>query len=149
MRHVVDVMVQQPQLIEVYMKNVTKEMIKIYQPISNLDWLNYKITKKCDLTYHHIVKREDGGKEVIENGALLMPVALAHQYLHLIECLDLETYIALNNLFKVINKQGYEPIEEQRAMIEYLLKEFENVHRWDKGSKGKLMIKRKYLERSL
>jgi hypothetical protein len=53
----------------------------------------------------------------------------------------------LNEIFKDVNYQGYEPEYEQRLIIESLLSSFESVHRWDKGSKGKLLIKRKYLER--
>lgn len=124
-------------------------MLKIYQPISNLDWLNYKIIHKSDMTFHHILKREHGGKEVVENGALLMPVASAHQYLHLIECKENDTYVALNKLFKMINQQQHEPTFEQRQFIEYLLKEFESTHKWDKKAKGKLLIQRKYLDRGL
>lgn len=71
----------------------------------------------------------------------------AHQYLHLIECKDIETYIAINKIFQYVNQQMYEPTQEQREIIEYLLQEFEKVHRWDKGSKGKILIQRKYLER--
>ena len=127
------------------MKEITKEMLKIYKAKSGLDWMNYKIVRK-DMTAHHIIKREHGGKLVRENIALLMPVA--HQYLHLIEYKDIETYNAINKLFKMINAQGYEPTREQREVVEYLLKEFERGHRWDKGSKGKLLIQRKYLERS-
>lgn len=121
-------------------------MLKIYKPISGLDWLNYRLVKK-DLTYHHILKKSDGGKETIDNGALLMPIS--HQYLHLIECKDIETYNAINKLFSYINMQKHEPTIQQRVYIEYLLNEFERVHKWDKGSKGKLIIKRKYLERDV
>ena len=128
------------------MNSIKKEMLKIYKPISGLDWLNYRLVKK-DLTYHHILKKSDGGKETIDNGALLMPIS--HQYLHLIECKDIETYNAINKLFSYINMQKYEPTIQQRVYIEYLLSEFERVHKWDKGSKGKLIIKRKYLERDV
>ena len=128
------------------MDSVKREMLKIYKPISNLDWMNYKLIKK-DITYHHIVKAEHQGKRTINNGALIMPVG--HQYLHLIECKDIETYIAINKIFKYVNQQMCEPTREQREIIEYLLQEFEKVHRWDKGNKGKLLIQRKYLERSL
>ena len=128
------------------MKNDVAEMLKIYKPISGLDWLNYRLVKK-DLTYHHILKKSDGGKETIENGALLMPIS--HQYLHLIECKDIETYNAINKLFSYINMQKHEPTIQQRVYIDYLLSEFERVHKWDKGSKGKLIIKRKYLERDV
>ena len=128
------------------METVTKKMLKIYVPYSNLDWLNYKLIKK-DLTFHHLLKRENGGREIIENGALLMPVA--HQYLHIIEYKDIETYTAINKLFMYINKQKEEPTLEQRLILEYLLVEFEKVHKEDKTSKGKLLIKHKYLERAL
>ena len=129
-----------------FMKEIKKEMLKIYKPYSDLDWMNYKLIKS-EITFHHIIKREDGGRRDIENGALLMPIA--HQYLHLIEYKDINTYIAINKMFEYINRQQHEPTMEQREIIEYLLREFEEKHKWDKGSKGKLMIKRKYLERSL
>ncbi len=128
------------------MKQITKEMLKIYVPYSGLDWMNYRIVRR-DMTAHHIIKKEDGGRLVYENIALLMPVA--HQYLHLIECKDIETYLAINKIFSLVNKQGYEPTREQREIIEYLLNEFEKVHRKDKNSKGKKLIQYKHLQRGL
>lgn len=74
-----------------------------------------------------------------------MPVA--HQYLHLIECKDISTYVAINKIFKYINQQEYEPTQEQREIIEYLLQEFEKVHKNDKNSKGKSLVQYKYLQR--
>jgi hypothetical protein len=121
-------------------------MLKVYKPISNLDWLNYEI-KRSDLTAHHIIKREDGGKLEWDNIAILMPHS--HQYLHLIEYKDIETYISLNKIFRMINNQMEEPNREQREFIEFLLSQFEKEHKWDKGSKGKLLIRRKYLERGM
>ena len=128
------------------MKEIVKEMLKIYKPISNLDWLNYKITRN-KLTAHHIIKREHGGKLEMNNIALLVDVS--HQYLHLIEHKDYDTYIALNKILKMINEQQHEPTQEQRELVEYLLTEFERVHKWDKGSKGRLIIQKKYLERGI
>lgn len=126
------------------MKQITKEMLQIYKPLSNLDWMNYKIVKK-DMTFHHILKRVDGGKQIITNGALLMPIA--HQYLHLIEYRDIEVYNAINQMFRYVNQQQHEPTKEQRQIIEFLLRQFEVEHKNDKGSKGKTLIQRKYLER--
>ena len=60
------------------MNRVTKEMLKIYKPLSNLDWMNYKLVRR-DVTFHHIRKAEHQGKRVVSNGALLMPVALGTQ----------------------------------------------------------------------
>lgn len=128
------------------MKQVTRDMLKIYKPISNMDWLNYKLVKK-DLTFHHIVKKQYGGKEEISNGALIMNTG--HQYLHLIEYKDIKTYNAINKLFRYINDQKYEPTLEQREIIEYLLQEFEYQHKNDKNSKGKILIKREYKQRNL
>lgn len=126
------------------MRSIAKEMLKIYKPFSDLDWMNYKLIKK-DITYHHILKKSDGGKMEINNGALLMPDS--HAYLHLIESIDINVYTLLNELFKDINDQGCEPYLYQRYIIENILLEFESNHKWDKGYKGKLLIKRKYLER--
>ena len=123
-------------------KQITREMLKIYIPYSGKDWMNYKLVKK-DLTFHHITKKSDGGKEVIDNGALLMPIG--HQYLHLIEYKDIKTYESINKIFEYVNHQRYEPTSEQRAIIEYLLSEFEYKHRNDKNSKGKKLIKESYL----
>ena len=108
--------------------------------------MNYRIVRR-DMTAHHIIKKENGGKLVIDNVALLMPIA--HQYLHIIEYKDIETYVAINKIFKLVNEQGYEPTREQREIIEYLLNEFETIHRKDKSSKGKILIQRKYLNRGL
>lgn len=127
------------------MDKIKREMLRIYEPVSNLDWMNYKLSRK-DITFHHIQKRCNGGKRTIENGALLMPVA--HQYLHLIEFQDIDTYNAINKIFECVNYQRSEPTEGQREVIEYLLREFESVHRWDKGRKGKLLLQRKYLRRN-
>ena len=129
------------------MKKVTGEMLKIYKPVSNLDWLNYKIVRKADMTFHHIIKREHGGKDVIENGALLLPVP--HHYLHVIEFRDIETYIAINKIFEIVNKQRYEPTSEQREIIEFLLQQFEGKHKNDTSSKGKKLIKYEYLQRGM
>lgn len=128
----------------VTLKKITREMLKIYRPLSGLDWMNYRLVRK-DVTAHHIVKKEDGGKLEQGNIALLMPTA--HQYLHLIECKDIETYNAINKVLKYVNEQGYEPTSEQRDIVEYLLKEFEKMHKNDKNAKGKTLIQWKYRQR--
>ena len=127
------------------MKNIMRDMLKIYVPVSGLDWLNYKLVKE-DLSFHHIVKKCDKGKKRIENGAILQSNN-SHPYLHLIETMDIETYIALNEIFLEVNKQKREPDISQRYRIEEILQLFENKHRWDKGCNGNILIKKKYLDR--
>lgn len=128
------------------MTNIKKEMLKIYKPYSNMDWMNYKLIRK-DLTFHHIQKKCEGGRGIISNGALLMPTP--HQYLHIIEYKDYKTYKHINEIFKLVNSQKYEPTLEQREIIEYLLTQFEKKHIEDTNSKGERLIREKYLERCL
>ena len=128
------------------MKQITREMLKIYKPISNMDWLNYKLVKK-DLTFHHIVKKVNGGFEEISNGALLMPIP--HQYLHVIEYKEWKTYKHLNDMFRIINDQRHEPTLEQREIIECILQYFEYKHKDDRTTKGKMLIKPEYKKRVL
>lgn len=127
------------------MKEIAIEMLKIYKPVSNLDWMNYKLVKN-DITMHHIIKREHGGKLEIDNLAIL--ITTSHQYLHIIEYRDIETYNAINKLFRYINQQRREPTEEQRQIIEYLLQGFEDKHKDDINSKGKKMIRKSFLRRN-
>ena len=127
------------------MRKIKRQMLEIYKPYSKLDWLNYKLVRN-DVTLHHIIKKEDGGRKDIDNLSLIMPSG--HQFIHLIECKDIETYITLNKILKIINNQRTEPTRDQREIIEYLLQDFEYKHRWDKNSKGKLLIKREYIKRA-
>lgn len=128
------------------MNKTTIEMLKIYKPYSNLDWLNYKLVRE-QATFHHIEKREEGGKQIITNGAVLMPIP--HQYLHIIEYKDIKTYTTINKMFKIINNQRYEPTRDQREIMECLLQDFEYHHSDDRNAKGKLLIKDEYRKRYL
>lgn len=128
------------------MNKTTIEMLKIYKPYSNLDWLNYRLVRE-QATFHHIEKREDGGRQIITNGAILMPIP--HQYLHIIECKDIKTYTTLNKMFKIINNQRFEPTRDQREIMECLLQDFEYHHSDDRNAKGKLLIKDEYRKRHL
>ena len=127
------------------MKHIVREMLKIYVPESGLDWMNYRIVRE-NVAFHHIVKKAEGGKRRIDNGAILQSNT-SHPYLHLIEHVDIDTYIELNEMFRKINMQGKEPTLMQRGVIEDILLSFEEIHRWDKGRDGELLIKRKYLKR--
>jgi len=126
------------------MKQITRTMLQIYKPYSNMDWMNYKLIRN-DMTAHHIIKRENGGKLEISNICPLR--SISHQYLHIIEYKDINTYVAINKIFKIVNEQQYEPTHEQREIIEYLLREFEYIHKNDTNSKGKLLIKNEYKKR--
>ena len=124
------------------MDQVTKELVFIYKP-KGIDWMNFKITRENPMTYHHIEKREHGGKKTVDNGAIL--TRNSHQYLHLIEAKEDKIYFAINQLLKLINKQKTAPTQEQRQMMDFLLDEFFKAHEHDKNAKGKPLIKDKYI----
>lgn len=124
------------------MKPITREMIKIYN-LKDFDFMGYHLIKN-NATYHHLIKRENGGKATLDNGAVLMPDS--HTYLHLIEFKEYKIYDAINKIMMICNKKGC--IEkEDLVIISELLRMFEEEHIKDKTSKGKLLIKHQYLER--
>lgn len=116
------------------MKNIKLEMIKLYKTI-DYDWLNFKIYDINDITFHHIIKKENGGKYSIDNGALL--TTKSHEYLHIIENNDIEIYIEINKILKKINEQKHKPTEIQKQKIELLFLKFECIN-------AKKLIKGKY-----
>ena len=125
------------------MRDITKRMIKIYN-LDKLCFMGYTLDRTA--SFHHIIKREHGGKETIENGAVLNKTA--HEYLHIIEYKDYDTFIAINKILEIINNQKDRPTKEQYQIISKLLSMFEEEHKHDKTSKGKTLIKHKYLDRS-
>lgn len=104
------------------MKEVKKDMILIYNT-TEYDWMNYKIDEEDVITFHHIIKKENGGEYTLDNGALL--TERAHSHLHFIEQVDKEIYDRINEVFLDINNQMCEPNYIQRNMIELLLMKFE------------------------
>ena len=111
-------------------------MIKIYN-LDKLCFMGYKLDRHA--TFHHIEKKEHGGLEIIENGAVLNP--------NIIEYKDIEIYIAVNKILKLINEQRDKPTVEQYQIISKLLSMFEAEHSKEKTSKGKKLIREKYLDR--
>lgn len=103
------------------MDKITEQMMEIYNTYT-MDWMDYIVINN-NLTYHHIIKKENGGKRTIDNGALLTD--RAHEYLHTIERLDVDIYNRINKIFKEINGSKKEPTKTQRRLIDLLLCEFE------------------------
>lgn len=124
------------------MKPITKHMIEIYN-LDKLCFMGYTLDKTA--SFHHIVKKCNGGKEEINNGAVLNKEA--HEYLHIIEYKDIDTYITINNILKIINQQRDKPTIEQYKIISKLLSIFEEEHKKDITSKGRKLVREKYLNR--
>lgn len=129
------------------MSQIIKEMSTIYRT-RHYDFMGYTFRTINDLSYHHIIKRVDGGPKIIENGALLVRDT-SHQYLHIIEEREYDMYVYINEILKIINNQQRPPTKEQLIKIREVLLEFEAYHLKDKNSDGKQLIKQRYLTRRI
>lgn len=135
------------------MDAITREMFKIYKLKKvGLDFMGYRIDKKDNLSYHHlIIPSRMGGKRTIENGALLMQGQYfqdsnSHDYLHLIEHIDYEIFSLITSEMIDQNIKGYLDIQNLKKIRDLLLY-FEHEHMNDRSKKGKLLIKQQYLIR--
>ena len=126
------------------MNKIKKLMINTFC-VNNIDFMGYKLQKGERYSYHHIIKREAGGDKTIENGAIL--TKSSHKFLHIIECKDYGTYLALTTIFKLINSSIKPPTKELLLVINELLNKFENNHKNDLNAKGEPIIKQKYKKR--
>lgn len=126
------------------MDNILKTLINIYN-MKEIDWLGYKLEDR--FSYHHIIKKCDGGQRTFNNGAVLFQAS--HSYLHTIENYDIEKYIFINKILKDINTQRYMPTKEQLKQIDFILRTFENDFGDYVSSRGKILIKDIYKERDI
>ena len=121
------------------MSDILRVMIKIWD-MNKTDWLGYENEERY--SFHHLVKKSDGGKKIISNGAVLHQSS--HSYLHTIEYYDLDKYIYLNKILKDINEQKMMTTKEQLRQIRYILLEFQNEYENKKSSRDKPIIKKEY-----
>ena len=132
------------------MKEVTKQMIKIYK-IKNFDFMGYDIKRKDLLSFHHLIipHRESkyygiGNGYVMWNGAILVQET-SHEYLHIIESRDYEIFCRLTSEMIDQNFKGKLDIENLRQIKDLLLY-FEREHQDERNHKGKLLIKPDYTQ---
>ena len=122
------------------MSDMLRVMIKIWD-VNTMDWLGYDNLERY--SFHHLIKKSDGGKKIISNGAVLHQSS--HSYLHTIEYYDLDKCIFLNNILKKVNEQKMFTTKEQLEQIRYVLKEFQNEYEGKKSSREKDIIKKEYI----
>lgn len=133
------------------MRDLTKKMIKEFKIMQlGYDFLGYKVNRKQELSYHHLIiprrycKEKDFGEgNFFWNGAILRQDT-SHNYLHLIEAKDLDVFMAITSEMIDQNIKGYLDINNLRR-IRDMLEYFENKHLFEKSKKGKLLIKAKYI----
>lgn len=133
------------------MREVTKEMIKIYN-IKKIgyDFMGYTFVRTNELSFHHlIIPHRDcksqgfGDGYYLWNGAILKQET-SHDYLHIIERCDKEIFLRITKYMIQENQNQKIDIENLKKIRELLLY-FEAEHLNDTNKKGKKLIKRSYL----
>lgn len=125
------------------MKDVTKLMINEFK-IKELgyDFMGYELQKSDILTFHHlIVPKRKHGQTTRENGAIIQRIP--HDYLHLIENVDIEAYCYITSEMIDMNIKGYLDIYNLKNIRE-ILQDFENKYDGQRNKKGKILIKEEY-----
>lgn len=131
------------------MKEITKLMIKKYALMKlKYDFLGYPFSRSNQLSYHHlIIPRRNGGPMTYENGAILRQDT-SHDYLHTIERIDYDMFLALTSEMIDENIKGYIDWNNLKA-IDDILNQFEKQYCHLRTKKGKLIIKEEYTRRLL
>ena len=133
------------------MKEITKIMINDFKIMKlGYDFLGYKVNRKQELSYHHLIIPRRHCKEaglgegyLYWNGAILRQNT-SHDYLHLIENIDPDIFYELTSEMIDENIKGRLDIDNLKRIHDLLLY-FEREHDHDTSKKGKLLIKREFL----
>ncbi len=99
-------------------REIRNRMIEIY---GDYCWMGYTLDKKNPFTFHHIFEQRKGGKDLINNGALLTKDA--HNDLNQLDMHQRAMYRDLNILFTELNETMSPPtIEYYKEVIKILVK---------------------------
>lgn len=135
------------------MREITEKMIKNFKIMElGFDFMGYSVDKKSSLSFHHLIiphresqKHRIGEGYLYWNGAILRQNT-SHDYLHLIETIDYDMFMAITSEMIDENIKGYLDITNLRYINDVLC-QFEREHCSDISKKGKLLIKDDYLKR--
>ena len=133
------------------MKEITKIMINDFKIMKlGYDFLGYKVNRKQNLSFHHLIIQRRHCKEaglgegyLYWNGAILRQDT-SHAYVHVIEKIDPEIFYELTSEMIDENIKGRLDIDNLKRIHDLLLY-FEREHDHDTSKKGKLLIKREFV----
>ena len=118
-------------------------MIKLYN-IKDFDFMGYNLVRSQASFHHLIIAKRDNGKELISNGAVLTQNT-SHDYLHKIELIDYDAFLAITSEMIDENIKGYLDVKNIRK-IHDILKQFEKEYCSYRYKNGKLLIKENYIK---
>lgn len=133
------------------MKEITKIMVNDFKIMKlGMDFMGYRVNRKQDLSYHHLIIPRRHCKEaglgegyLYWNGAILRQNT-SHDYLHIIEKIDPDIFYELTSEMIDENIKGRLDIDNLKRIHDLLLY-FEREHDHDTSKKGKLLIKREFV----
>ena len=134
------------------MRGITKLMVNDFN-LKKLgyDFAGFHFNRTNELSFHHLIVPHKDSKSfgigegyVYWNGAILVQNT-SHDYLHLIERINRPMFLAITDELVKENKQGYIDIDNIRR-IHSIMEEFEDKYGDIRGKKGKLLVKREYVE---
>ena len=127
------------------MKPTTKLMVEEYR-LKKLkyDFMGYTFNSTDQLSFHHlIIPRRLGGQEIKENGSILVQ-STAHDYLHRIESIDYDMFLAITSEMIDENLKGHLDIDNLKRIRDILIC-FEREYSGLRTKKGKSVIKPEYV----
>lgn len=126
------------------MKPTTKYIIEECH-MKHIDFMGYEFSRRSASYHHLIIPRRLGGKETLDNGAVLNGYT-SHPYLHIIEMLDEEIFLRITSEMideNIKRKIDIANLKRIRGLLLYFEKD--NVH--ERSKKGKLLVKSEFLVR--
>lgn len=127
------------------MRPTTKLMVEEYR-LKKLkyDFMGYTFNSTDQLSFHHlIIPRRLGGQEIKENGSILVQ-STAHDYLHRIESIDYDMFLAITSEMIDENLKGHLDIDNLKRIRDILIC-FEREYSGLRTKKGKSLIKPEYV----
>lgn len=109
------------------------------------DFLGYEFKNKRDLSTHHILPKNSGGKTK-KNNLCILNRYTSHNYIHLIEDYDYKVFLELSKCLLEQVKEGKISIE-QLLKINDALEFFEYKYRNEEDRHGDRLIKPEYKKR--
>lgn len=126
-----------------FMKHRTSRMVRIYE-LTDACFMGFPLTKDSRFTFHHCIKKEYGGSNSIDNGAVLTNDA--HRLLNYIEMNYYEIYYQINCKLIEISKGKHHPTKEQLNEINELIRAFRRLEKLDELENS---LTKKYLSKQI
>ena len=127
------------------MKEITKIMCHDFELYKlGYDFAGYTFTNKNQLSAHHLIIPARNGGKLTRDNTVILRQNTSHDYIHLIEKIDYDMFLAITSEMIDENILGKIDIYNLRK-IRDVLKCFERENYSMRDKNGKRLIKREYI----